>query len=85
VLRYRVLHCADGTKAGCVAAVQSSLRAAIAALGSPDPANWHIDARGDDIQYALGGLALAPNMPWQNRPTFQQVVQVDATVPINGL
>ncbi len=84
-LRYRVLHCADGTTGGCMAAVQSSLRAAIAALGSPDPANWHVDPRADDIQYALGGLALAPNMPWQNRPTFQQVVQVDATVPINGL
>jgi hypothetical protein len=24
----------------------------------------------------LGGFATAPAMPWQNRPTFQQVVQV---------
>jgi hypothetical protein len=80
-VRYRVLHCADGTRAGCRAAVQASLRAAIAALGSPDPTSWHADPRADDIQYSLGGLALAPNMPWQNRPTFQQVIQVDATIP----
>jgi acyl-homoserine lactone acylase PvdQ len=78
--RYRVLRCADGTEAGCAAAVQSSLHDAMAELtarfGSSSPTDWHADPAGDFIQYDLGGFATAPSMPWQNRPTFQQVVQV---------
>jgi len=35
---------------------------------------WHADPKNDEIQYGLGGVATQPAMPWQNRPTFQQVV-----------
>jgi acyl-homoserine lactone acylase PvdQ len=77
-VHYRVLHCADGTRAGCAAAVQSSLLAAMDATTSLPACRDRV--RADSIQYALGGLAIAPDMPWQNRPTFQQVVQIDATV-----
>lgn len=77
-VRYTVLHCADGTKSGCTSAVASSLAAAVAELnatfGSMD--KWHADPKHDEIQFALGGLAAQPAMPWQNRPTFQQVVQI---------
>ena len=78
--RFRALHCADGTRRGCAAALRQSLHAAVAELtatfGSASPATWHANPRADDIHFALGGLATVPSIPWQNRPTFQQVVQV---------
>lgn len=78
--RYRALHCAGGTRASCAAAVQSSLRAAADELatrfGSASPADWQADPDADEIRFSLAGLALVGAIPWQNRPTFQQVVQV---------
>lgn len=78
--KYRALRCADGTRKACAEAIQQSLRAAVAALaerfGSADPAAWRADPTGDEIRFSLGGLAAAPPIPWQNRPTFQQVVQI---------
>jgi len=82
--RYRVLRCAGAGRAACATAVQSSLAAAVAALtarfGSASPAAWQSDARADDIRFATAGLLAAVAkvgpIPWQNRPTFQQVVQI---------
>jgi hypothetical protein len=78
--RYRALRCADGTRAGCAAAVADSLRQAVenltARFASADLADWQGSPDTDEIQFSLAGLALAPPMPWQNRPTFQQVVQI---------
>ena len=78
--RYRALHCAGGTRESCTAAVQSSLRAAVASLatrfGSASPADWEPDPHADEIRFSLAGLALVGPIPWQNRPTFQQVVQI---------
>src|SRR5438445_2107173 len=59
-----------------------SLAAAVDSLtvrfGSSSPGAWQIDARADDIHFAVGGVlaVMVPHMPWQNRPTFQQVVQI---------
>ncbi|HZP40978.1 MAG TPA: penicillin acylase family protein [Candidatus Binatia bacterium] len=77
-IHYRVLHCADGTKRGCATAVASSLAAAVAELNAAfgSMSRWHADPKQDEIQFALGGLAAQPAIPWQNRPTFQQVVQI---------
>ena len=78
--RYRMLRCADGRRAACAAAVRGSLAAAVGALtarsGSALPDTWHADARRDDIHFAVGGALVVGPMPWQNRPTFQQVVQI---------
>lgn len=74
---YQVLGCADGTTDGCGAAVAQSLRDAIAALG-PDPVLWDPDGtteRGDRIRFTAFGALPTPAIPWQNRPTWQQVVQ----------
>jgi acyl-homoserine lactone acylase PvdQ len=73
---YTVLQCANGTPAGCRAALQSSLRDAVAALG-PDPSTWDADEAGETIRFQAVGLVNVPDIPWQNRPTFQQVVQVE--------
>ncbi|MDP8957365.1 MAG: penicillin acylase family protein [Actinomycetota bacterium] len=73
---YSVLKCADGTRAGCRAAVRASLRDAVAALGR-DPSTWDADEAGETIRFQPVGLVEVPDIPWQNRPTFQQVVQVE--------
>ena len=79
--RFQVLRCADGTRAGCAAAVRASLVAAVAAAtakyGSSSPDAWQPDPLADRIVFSPGGLATAGPIPWQNRPTFQQVVQVE--------
>jgi acyl-homoserine lactone acylase PvdQ len=78
--RYRALRCGGGGRAACAQAVQQSLRDAVATLtgrfGSADPAVWSFDPVTDEIRFTLGGLALVAPIPWQNRPTFQQVVQI---------
>jgi acyl-homoserine lactone acylase PvdQ len=78
--RYRVLRCADGTRAGCRRAVRQSLAAAVKALG-PDPSKWDANEGADRIQFQPVGVITVAGIPWQNRPTFQQVVQVTAHRP----
>lgn len=78
--RYRVLRCADGTRGGCRAALIRSLRGAIEELG-PDPSGWDACESCDAIHFTPIGLVSVPDIPWQNRPTFQQVVQVERHRP----
>ncbi|HEY2775844.1 MAG TPA: penicillin acylase family protein [Candidatus Binatia bacterium] len=79
---YEVLHCADGTQAGCRTALVNSLQAAVNDLttqfSSSDPSTWTVDSAGEEIEFRPFGLATVPGMPWINRPTFQQCVQVTA-------
>jgi acyl-homoserine lactone acylase PvdQ len=70
---FAMLGCADGTLAGCRRAVRASLAAAVASLG-PDPSRWNADEEMDSIVYEAVGLVTMDPQPWQNRPTFQQVV-----------
>jgi hypothetical protein len=78
--KYQALRCGGSTRKACFAAIQGSLRAAVATLstrfGSSDPTAWRVDPTGDEIRFSLGGLATAGPIPWQNRPTFQQAVQI---------
>jgi hypothetical protein len=79
---YDILKCADGTEAGCRAALVGSLNDAVADLtaefSSADPADWTVDPTAEQIEFRPFGLAEVAPMPWVNRPTFQQVVQVTA-------
>lgn len=81
VAPYDVLQCVDGTAAGCRAALVSSLNDTVAALtsdfGSADPADWSVDPTSEYIEFQAFGLAEVAPMGWVNRPTFQQVVQVE--------
>ena len=78
--KYKALACGGGKRRTCFAAVQASLRDTVATLaarfGSDDPAMWTVDPTNDEIRFSLGGLAISPPIPWQNRPTFQQTVQI---------
>lgn len=77
---YDVLRCADGTSPGCRAALVSSLDQAVADLttefASADPDDWSVDPADEEIHFRPFGLATVDPIPWVNRPTFQQVVQV---------
>ncbi len=74
---FKVLRCADGTEAGCRAALTQSLQDAVNELG-PDPSKWDACESCETIQFQPVGLVNIPEIPWQNRPTFQQVVEVTA-------
>jgi acyl-homoserine lactone acylase PvdQ len=77
---FDVLRCADGTAAACRAALVQSLADAVDALetefASGDPSVWQADPTDDQIEFMPFGLAEVDPIPWVNRPTFQQVVQV---------
>jgi hypothetical protein len=82
---FDVLQCADGTPAGCRAALVQSLDDAVDALevefSSTDPNDWQADPTNDQIEFMPFGLAEVDPIPWVNRPTFQQVVQVTSRSP----
>ncbi|MEA2386730.1 MAG: hypothetical protein QOJ22_904 [Thermoleophilaceae bacterium] len=82
--KYSRVYCGRGSRARCRTALRRSLRAALAV----DPATMYSDAvcsaagRGgdqacaDSIYFRPLGAITEPLIPWQNRPTFQQVVEV---------
>ena len=85
-------YCGSGSLARCQAALQAALQQTIDALssayGSSDPASWtcsrsnsgqgQCNPAADDIVFSPVGVGSVPNIPWVNRPTFQQVVQYGA-------
>jgi hypothetical protein len=74
---YRALRCADSDDlATCRSALASSLNQAIEQLGGiASMDSWNVDESQDQIQHRAIGLATVPAIHWQNRPTFQQVVE----------
>ncbi|HEX6547359.1 MAG TPA: penicillin acylase family protein, partial [Candidatus Dormibacteraeota bacterium] len=89
---YSQSYCGSGSLGACqqalIAAIQGSIDALTSAYHSSDPNAWTCARRNtgsgqcnpaaDDIQFQVVGVASVPNIPWQNRPTFQQVVQYGA-------
>lgn len=72
------VYCGKGSLKKCRAGLTASLDAAVKALEEEfgeDPAAWDADEEGDQINYRPVGLQDQPNMQWQNRPTFQQVLE----------
>ena len=76
--RYSRIYCGMGKRAACRTALQASLEAAVAELEAEfgaDPAAWDPTEEDDYIQFAAVGIQGQDPMPWQNRPTFQQVLE----------
>jgi len=76
--RFSRVYCGKGSLKRCRAALVKSLDDAVKALESEfgsDPGTWDADEAGDQINYRPVGLKDQPNMQWQNRPTFQQVLE----------
>jgi acyl-homoserine lactone acylase PvdQ len=73
-------YCGNGVLAACRGALWDSLEAAAADLeaefGSAAVADWQRAIADEDIRHTAAGVAGVPAIPWQNRPTFQQVVQL---------
>jgi acyl-homoserine lactone acylase PvdQ len=80
----------------CPAAIDSALAATYKVLvtangGSTNVAGWTQDSATkadgvnmpvfDDIQFTTGGIVGQPAIDWQNRPTFQQVVEFPSHRP----
>jgi acyl-homoserine lactone acylase PvdQ len=65
--------------ADCARKLKASLLATVAALQKKSgggPAKWIVDKKMETIRFVTVGLVSVPEIDWQNRPTFQQVVQV---------
>jgi acyl-homoserine lactone acylase PvdQ len=77
-------YCGGGDLATCRAALWDALAATAEVLqeeyDSADVDDWVYDSERDEIIQVAGGVTAAPRMQWQNRPTFQQVVQVGSRV-----
>jgi acyl-homoserine lactone acylase PvdQ len=72
------VYCGEGSLARCRKDLVASLDAAVKALEEEfgaDPATWDVDEVADQIDFTPVGLQDQPNMQWQNRPTFQQVLE----------
>lgn len=74
---YQQLRCADTDDTEtCRTALATSLNQAIEDLGGIAAMDsWSVDETQDQIQHRAIGLATVPGIHWQNRPTFQQVVE----------
>lgn len=74
------IRCGDGTVAGCADVLAASLQAAVDDLTArfgADPAGWRAPKADEEIQFSAVGIVTVDPIDWQNRPTFQQVVQVE--------
>jgi hypothetical protein len=84
--RYAVAFCGRGRLAGCRSALQSSLRAALGESAAQTyPADDHCKAGEqaclDMVSFRPLGGVTQPLIPWINRPTYQQAVEIQGTSP----
>jgi hypothetical protein len=76
---YSVGYCGNGSLPACRATLRASLRAVVARLlarqGVPSVGRLTYDKHQDDIRANTAGIVGVRPLDWQNRPTFQQVVE----------
>jgi acyl-homoserine lactone acylase PvdQ len=74
-------YCGAGDLSLCRDALWASLALAASDLetefGSPDVADWQRQVADEDVRHTAVGVTPVPAIHWINRPTFQQVVQID--------
>ena len=75
---YSQSYCGLGSLDACRTALVTSLNAAATAAANDDPKTV---TQRDDIVFTAGGLENSFTIPWQNRPTFQQVVDIPGHRP----
>src|SRR6185503_5101302 len=74
-------YCGNGVLADCRASLWASLEVAAADLeaefGSANVADWKRAIADEDVRQTAVGVTTVPAIHWINRPTFQQVVQIE--------
>lgn len=74
-------YCGNGNLAACRTALWGALEQAAADLeaefGSASVADWKRAIADDDVRHSAVGITTVPAIHWINRPTFQQVVQLE--------
>jgi hypothetical protein len=75
-------YCGGGVLATCRAALWAALEQAAddleAEFGSPNVADWKRAIADEDVRQTAVGVTTVPAIHWINRPTFQQVVQIES-------
>ena len=78
-------YCGDGTLAACRAALRDSLTAALAVpkeqLYQDSGCTAGDETCFDAVRFRPIGAITVPSIPWINRPTYQQVVEVQGHRP----
>ena len=74
-------YCGDGDQAVCAAELWDSLSQTAADLeaefSSATVADWQRTVEDDAIRHSAAGVVSVPPIPFQNRPTYQLIVEVD--------
>ena len=84
--RWSRVYCGDGKKSACRKLMLNSLAEALdvskedlyahgECADDPDPACWDMN------RWTVASAIAVPPMPFQNRPTFQQTVEVEKKLP----
>ncbi|MCK6592608.1 MAG: hypothetical protein L6Q76_34060, partial [Polyangiaceae bacterium] len=75
-------YCGAGDINACRSALWGAMAQAAADLEAkykkPGVADWKFDITEEDVRYTAVGVTSVPPQPWINRPTFQQVVQINS-------
>jgi acyl-homoserine lactone acylase PvdQ len=84
--RYSRIYCGRGSKSRCRAGLRASLKDALSVTaadlyGKGDCASTPDPACYDQNRSVITGAISQPPFPFQNRPTFQQVVTLDKRLP----
>ncbi len=85
---YSRTYCGGGSLPACRAQLRASLHAAVQAVlakqGQHDVSKLTYDKHQDDIRSVTAGIVGVRPIDWQNRPTFQQVVQFSTHRPASS-
>lgn len=77
--RFSRTYCGAGDSAACRGELWAALVAAVGDLekefDSPEPDDWQREVLDDSIKHTAVGVTTLPPIPFQNRPTYQLVVE----------
>jgi acyl-homoserine lactone acylase PvdQ len=73
---YSRVYCGQGSVGDCRIALLGSLSTALQHLSNAELYGGETQVEHDKIGFSAVGAITQPNIPWVNRPTFQQAVQI---------
>ncbi len=73
---YSRVYCGQGSVSACRSALLNSLSAALSTSRTRELYGGQTQVEHDKIGFSAVGGITQPLIPWVNRPTFQQAVQI---------